>query len=403
MEQREEGKLRTAAKGEVLLREGQVAAVAYLVKRGTVALYRVEENRRVVLDEVGPGQLFGELSLLTREPFHVTAEATDDCELLPIDRPTLQQLLSRCPQAMQRMFKHLLRRLRDLDLRVKMQPTGNVFHSFCQMLQLLSRAPDPRLGKPQDARKEQLAHPVSYRTLIQTARNLLAVSQLELDAFVDQLARLGVIGVEEVKESSFRQDAFGERVKSGERVTDKVLTLKDPAQFLEVTRHLADEIAQQKTPYTEGMEFLDIHETARLVESTPEIFYKKLANNEIPENLFFLPRGPFLLWAKQVGKDFFKRVKRKRLNLDELESADDVVHVDDETLQQAFSQLGYHKLTMLYAVAGDEARQKMEKNLSKKIAMVVREEAASKTVDDTVVADVEEELYNLIRSLKGVK
>ena len=61
---------------------------------------------------------------------------------------------------------------------------------------------------------------------------------------------------------------------------------------------------------------------------------------------------------------------------------------------------------MLYEVitmARDEARDKIFKNLSKKIATVVREEVANLgDVDEDEAADVEDELIEQIKSQKGL-
>jgi len=55
------------------------------------------------------------------------------------------------------------------------------------------------------------------------------------------------------------------------------------------------------------------------------------------------------------------------------------------------------------AMAGGEAREKIHKNLSKKIAKVVQDEAQNLGgLDDDEAAAVEQELMDRIKSLKGL-
>ena len=80
-----------------------------------------------------------------------------------------------------------------------------------------------------------------------------------------------------------------------------------------------------------------------------------------------------------------------------------IVGVDNATLQETFSALGFHKVAVALAAAGEAAREKILKNLSKKIAAVVREEAAALgDPDEDEVADVEKELLDRIKAIKGL-
>ena len=57
--------VRTFPKGTVIFREGQASDVAYVVKKGRVSIYRVVGNKRVRLGERGPGEMFGEMGVVT--------------------------------------------------------------------------------------------------------------------------------------------------------------------------------------------------------------------------------------------------------------------------------------------------------------------------------------------------
>ena len=70
------------ADGVAIHRRGEEGRCAYIVKRGKVELRQKGRS----LETIGPGEIFGEASLLIDAPQIDTAVAIGDVELLPIDR-----------------------------------------------------------------------------------------------------------------------------------------------------------------------------------------------------------------------------------------------------------------------------------------------------------------------------
>ena len=128
-----------------------------------------------------------------------------------------------------------------------------------------------------------------------------------------------------------------------------------------------------------------------------------MANMEIPETLFFFHKNSALAWAGDQEEDFFKRVKRKKKNIQDLEDINDIVFVDNSTCKEVFAKLGYYKLGVLLSVAEEEARQKILGNLAKKIAKIVQDEAEERGPADPAEAeDVSDELIEMVKAAKGV-
>lgn len=89
--------------------EGQSVLV---VAHGYVKLAAsTPSGREVVLDVVGPGDLFGELAVLTEQPRAATATALTPCSLLSIDGGAFRAALARSPEAMFWMIRLLGRRV----------------------------------------------------------------------------------------------------------------------------------------------------------------------------------------------------------------------------------------------------------------------------------------------------
>ncbi|MDY7001747.1 MAG: FliG C-terminal domain-containing protein, partial [Thermodesulfobacteriota bacterium] len=244
---------------------------------------------------------------------------------------------------------------------------------------------------------------ISYAEFFKKVKEILLVSRLEVDDILSRLAKLEIIEIMEVKESVVGKDAIGRVRKTSGLLKDRRLVVKDPEKFMQVARNLSEETYTEKPPFTECLEFIDIHDFAEFVHSTPEMIYKKIGYKEFPETYFFLHKPTVEAWAAKMGEEFFQRVKRKRVKIEDLETVDDIVYVDNATLQDAFSKVGFHKMGILAGMAGDEARKKIFANLSKKIAKVVEEEARTmEDLDEMEAADAEDELLGAIKSIKGL-
>jgi len=80
--------------GKIIMREGQRGVALYAVLDGRVAI-RIGDT---VVEKVGPGGVFGEMSLVDRTPRLATAVAETDCVLLAISRHMFLHLVKRSPK-----------------------------------------------------------------------------------------------------------------------------------------------------------------------------------------------------------------------------------------------------------------------------------------------------------------
>ena len=93
---------------------GEPGDTFYIVEEGTVVIsYTEESGREVTLATLGPGQFFGELSLLDGGRRTGTARAFDDVRLLVLTRNQFQAFIKRHPSSAIHMMEELGRRQRD--------------------------------------------------------------------------------------------------------------------------------------------------------------------------------------------------------------------------------------------------------------------------------------------------
>ena len=103
-------RLRQAAGGEVLIAEGKSSDGLYVVLHGAVSVEvqaaalsdaPVEAERALPVARLKEGDLFGEMSLLTRKPATATVTAIGNCILLKLPRENFQELVLTHPQILE--------------------------------------------------------------------------------------------------------------------------------------------------------------------------------------------------------------------------------------------------------------------------------------------------------------
>lgn len=86
------------APGEKVFCQGQAGESFYLIKSGRLKVTVCNSRNECYLTrEMGPGEFFGEMALLTGEPRSATVEASTDVELLTLDKQALRELLQANP------------------------------------------------------------------------------------------------------------------------------------------------------------------------------------------------------------------------------------------------------------------------------------------------------------------
>jgi CRP/FNR family transcriptional regulator, cyclic AMP receptor protein len=106
---------RRVSQGEILFREGEPAAQAFLLQEGRVRLLKRVRLVERSLSVLRQGDLFGEGALLERGMRSSTAVALSEGLVIALDRPALRQILEKFPDLAERILNQLVQRLRDAE------------------------------------------------------------------------------------------------------------------------------------------------------------------------------------------------------------------------------------------------------------------------------------------------
>ena len=149
-------------KGDVLFHEGDMEDRLYIVVSGKIKLGRSgSAGRENLLAVLGPGQMFGELSVFDPGPRSTTATAVTACELRTLEHDELIPWLTGRPEVAQGLLGQLaarLRRANDVvaDLVFSDVP-GRVAKALLDLADRFGRTADDGVHVHHDLTQEELA------------------------------------------------------------------------------------------------------------------------------------------------------------------------------------------------------------------------------------------------------
>jgi CRP-like cAMP-binding protein len=177
------------ARGEILFREGEPGDRLYVVIDGKIKLGRTSaDGRENLLSVLGPGEMFGELSLFDPGPRTATATAVTDATVLGVGHADIKPWLAERPQVAGQLLQALSQRLRrtnDIvaDLVFSDVP-GRVAKALLDLADRFGERRDDGLHVSHDLTQEELAQLVgaSRETVNKALADFAARGWLRLEA-----------------------------------------------------------------------------------------------------------------------------------------------------------------------------------------------------------------------------
>jgi CRP-like cAMP-binding protein len=106
---------RTYKKGETIVKEGDQAVAFFVIAKGKVEVTHAVGTKSSKLNDLGPGETFGEMALLDGDPRAATVRASEDTTCLVISRWDFVAELRTNPHIAVEMLPLLSRRLRGVE------------------------------------------------------------------------------------------------------------------------------------------------------------------------------------------------------------------------------------------------------------------------------------------------
>ena len=134
-------RLKRAPKGSFLFFQSDPANTVFLLKKGAVAIQLENpDGRELVINEMSPGECFGELGVLTGQPRSTSAEAIVDSEVVIIPCSDFQAILGQEPGLALRLLEITALRLQDSSKREEALAFHDAQQRLAQLLLQLDQA-----------------------------------------------------------------------------------------------------------------------------------------------------------------------------------------------------------------------------------------------------------------------
>ncbi len=182
--------VRKYPKNTMLFMEGDDSGQLFIIKSGLVCVHTDdEEGRQLVLNYMGAGEYFGELSLIDKNPRSASVSTIEESCLISITRESFNAFLRDYPERHQDLMVALVDRIRALTGSVKGMALLDVYGRVSATLERLC-------GQGDDASKPRLTH--------QDIANMVGASREMVSRIMKELVVGGYIEVKSRKISILR-------------------------------------------------------------------------------------------------------------------------------------------------------------------------------------------------------
>lgn len=145
-------------KGHYLFREGDPPDAMYVIKSGKFAVVKTKQNSEIVLAEIGPGSMVGEMAFFDGKPRSASVKALKDSDVIALPYKALHAQFANFPEWSKAIMRTVNDHLRNANQRIKQleksESETDLFppHTVTKLISILSLV-GTKYGKPSDEDK----------------------------------------------------------------------------------------------------------------------------------------------------------------------------------------------------------------------------------------------------------
>ncbi|MFB0515826.1 MAG: Crp/Fnr family transcriptional regulator [Candidatus Neomarinimicrobiota bacterium] len=139
----EERLKRRVNKDEVIFRDGESGQTMFIILEGQVEISKMLGDQKTILAKLGPGSIFGEMSIINNYPRSATATAVTNVLLLEISREMFRSRLEEVPKWLQTFFAIIVERLRTATKNQSILLTRGAGRQVVNLLAMLAKQEEP--------------------------------------------------------------------------------------------------------------------------------------------------------------------------------------------------------------------------------------------------------------------
>lgn len=195
------GEVKELKKGDILFREGDPSDAMYVIKKGRLSVTKAKGSSEIVLAELGPGAMIGEMAFFDGTPRSAGAKAKTDSMVVKLPFSALYAQFKTFPEWLKAMVKTVNSKLRDANAKIKnleqaQAPETNMFNPhlitrLCAIIALIGY---------KSGEKEGDGIVIPYWTLRNYCIQIFQQPTTKLDKMMSALQGFGIMNVEDLGE-----------------------------------------------------------------------------------------------------------------------------------------------------------------------------------------------------------
>jgi CRP-like cAMP-binding protein len=123
----------------LIFAEGETGDELYIIQDGTVNITKIIDNQEMVLAVLKKGNIFGEMALLEDKPRAATAEVSEDCSVLAVNRKNFQEVSRSQPDMVARLTSAMAERIwviyKQIATTLIENPLGRMYNALLVQLE----------------------------------------------------------------------------------------------------------------------------------------------------------------------------------------------------------------------------------------------------------------------------
>jgi CRP/FNR family transcriptional regulator, cyclic AMP receptor protein len=171
-------------RGAVILTEGDLGDSLFAIMSGRVKVFIGDEDgREIILKILGPGEFFGEMALIDKQPRSASVTAIEATTLKVLSQSAFQECLKRAPKIATTVMTALAKRLRDADKKISTLALMDVYGRVANTLLELAIETDGKLVVGEKLSQQEIA-------------NMVGASREMVNRILKDLSERGYISIE---------------------------------------------------------------------------------------------------------------------------------------------------------------------------------------------------------------
>lgn len=126
---------RSFGRGKTIVAEGESSQSLYILLSGRAKVQRSDaEGKEVILAVLGPGECFGEMSLIDNAPRSASVITLESSDFMAINKEAFMTVLGENPEIAMKIMRGLVKRLREADRKIETLALLDVYGRVARVL-----------------------------------------------------------------------------------------------------------------------------------------------------------------------------------------------------------------------------------------------------------------------------